>query len=125
MPDASSSPRLRASARRLTEGAREAGRRFLTPSFLEEEIETAHRLGQLLAALMLVVFIPVTLDLIPLFQRILISLFLRNSTIGVRESAPFMITLVTLGMLVGAIWLWFQWVRSAGFGLLNYTQEAD
>lgn len=99
--------------------ARRLGRSFVTPEFLQGSLERASRLSQWVAATMLLFIVPILITIITLFHRIIVNLVFGLAPIAERGSTPFVLTLFGLGLIVAGVWFCFQWVRTAGFGLID------
>ena len=78
-----------------------------------------------MAAVMLFVIIPTTVYFFRTFHALLILLFLQKSPGGQYEQVPLLVTFVTFAALIIMIWFWFQWVRTAGFGITNIQFGGD
>lgn len=99
------------------DSARKAGERVVTPHFVERHTEKATRTGQWLAAILLVVLVPITWIFVRLGHELLVSFLLGPGNVA--EHVPFLVTLSTFAFLCVAAWYWVQWVRTAGFGMMN------
>lgn len=120
-PPARFSPRLeriQTAAQATTTATKRFLQSLLRPSFLEQPLETAGPLGQWLAAFFLIVLVPLTFTFIRIIHTLLV-IFLNVGPFQVSQSAPFGVTLLTLLVLIAGSWLWFMWVRTAGFGMTN------
>lgn len=108
----------------LQGGAREAATRatqaVLRPSRLEEAANAATRVGQVVALLFVPIWVIVSLSLITAANNVLADIFgVTDYGAGQNEIVGFLVTGITLGALMLAMWSWFQWVRTAGFGFFK------
>jgi len=115
--------RLHGVAQRIQEGTTNIPRLIANPGFIERRVEAASTIGQWLAAFFLLFIIPITVLFFRTFHSLLILLFLRRGPGSEYEQVPLLVTFVTFGALIFMIWFWFQWTRTAGFGILNVQLE--
>lgn len=119
MPDVRGAPsRFAAFARSAPDRAREAGGRALRPERFQDKADKATRTGQVVALLTTPILIIISLALITAFNEAMAGVF-GLAPPGAEQTSifAFLITLITAGTLVFAIWAWFQYVRTAAFGM--------
>lgn len=71
-----------------------------------------------MAAALLIVVVPVSLRLIVMVHRLMVSML--NLIFSSSVSAPFVVTMLTLLLFAGTAWAWIQMVRSGFFGILHF-----
>lgn len=98
----------------------EIGSRIAKPEKFESFADGATRTGQIMAALMLGPLIVVNLVIIRVISGIIESVF-GGISLGVTQTPIFawLFTAVILGILIFSAWVWFQWVRTSGFGVFE------
>lgn len=106
----------------LTASAREARSELVEPSFLEEEIQASNRVGQIIAFLMVGPLAVVSLQIIVVFNQLMTQVFGAQPLGSANQTNIFawLITLLTAAAYVAAVWTWFIWVRSGGFGWFTW-----
>lgn len=108
----------------LTEGTRTALDFVIEPEFVADLREEVTWIGQWIAAFLLIIIVPLTFKFTVIFHRLLVTLVLRGLFSGA-ESGAFIVTLLTLLFFTISCWLWFQWVRTGGFGLFRFSFGGD
>jgi len=101
--------------------ASKARAQVVTPQRLEKVADGATRSGQMIALLIVGPIVVVSLTIIKVINGIM-SEVLGAGTIaaGQVDAITFLVTGLTLGLLVICAWGWFQWVRTAGFGAFTH-----
>lgn len=111
-------------ATRLREKAPDALESIQRPSFIDKRVGPVERSGQWLAFFFLPVVVVVSFALMTAFHGVMGTvLFDTWQDDPTDEGLPFiqwLVTLITLGMFGMVAWSWFQFVRTAGFGLFNW-----
>lgn len=96
----------------------EALERVITPRKLKDKADAATRTGQIVALFLLGPFIVVSLQLIVVLNQLMTDL-LGVQPLGGGQDPIFawLVTAITGGAFLLAAWAWFQYVRTAGFGV--------
>lgn len=107
----------------LLSDAKDAGGEVVNPSFLEEELRAADRVGQVIAFLFVGPLVMVSLRLIVVLNQLMTDI-LGVQPLGAGQDSIFawLVTALTGGAFVAAAWLWFQFVRSGGFGWFTWRE---
>lgn len=98
--------------------AEAAGRRIVKPLRLER-FEDVSRASQWIAAFALPFFIIPNLVFVVAFKELLEDILLQTITDGQLVIMEFLVTALTLAAFIFSAWLWFQWVRTGGFGIVE------
>lgn len=95
---------------------------IITPTKLQKAADGATRTGQVIAAVVLGPVIMVSLVIIRVINDLMTSV-LGAGDFGAADTsaAAFIITFLTLGILIIFVWGWFQFVRTAAFGGFNFN----
>jgi len=93
----------------------------VTPKRFEKAADGATRSGQAIALLLVGPMVVVSLTIIKVINGIMGDV-LGAGTIaaGQVDAITFLVTFLTLGLLVICAWGWFQFVRTAGFGAFTH-----
>lgn len=95
---------------------------IVRPKFLKRFDPEITRVGQVLAFMFMPAVVIVSLALITALNSLLIGVFVESWDPDGFHTPIFawLVTAVTLGVCVMFAWSWFQFVRTAGFGMFNY-----
>lgn len=103
---------------RKTSGA--TTRAVVKPKVLEPVAEGATRAGQVTAGLFLPFIIVVSFTILKVMNNLMANVLGGGLVSGDQLTiTSFLVTFLTLGLLIIAAWGWFQWVRTAGFGAFS------
>ncbi len=94
-------------------------RGLLSPEWVRQHEDDATRPGQWMAFALLGLIVPVTFTVLLLLHRImviLVGLFFEDNLL---DTALSLITVLDLAAFIFSAWLWFVFVRTAGFGWFN------
>lgn len=105
---------------RLQDAGQDAKRELFTPTFLEDRLPPANRTDQLLALLLLPMFIIASLAFLVAINQVMADIF-GSVTYGGGQDAVigWLITGLTGALFMFNAWLWFQFVRTGAFGILR------
>ena len=105
----------------LKESGRATGRAIIKPAKLQPAADGATRAGQAIALLVLGPIIMVSLTLIQVLNQLMADVLGTGLIEGDQLTITgFIITALTLTVLIIVAWGWFQFVRTAGFGAFNH-----
>lgn len=116
--------RARFAFEQLTASAREARQEIVEPSFLQEEIDAADRVGQWVAFFFSPVLVVVGLRIIVILNQLMTQSFGAQPLGSADQTNIFawLITLLTAAAYVAMTWTIFVWVRSGGFGWFTWRE---
>lgn len=93
------------------------------PKFLEARAEGVERIGQVLALMFLPIFILVNLIVVQVINNLMASAFGAGDWSSSGDAVNvigWLITFVTLLLVMLSGWIWFQFVRTAAFGFFKW-----
>lgn len=109
-----------AAVRLSKESAKSVGESIKRPKKLQAAADGATRTGQIIALFMLGPVIVVNLTIIEVVHLLMADVILGADLGDQLPILSFLITFITLGLLVVCAWGWFQFVRTAGFGGFSF-----
>lgn len=107
--------------RELRSTANQTGTAIIRPRFLQTAADGATRTGQVICFFLLGPIILVSITLIEVLNQLMAGVLGTGLIEGGQLTITgFVITALTLTFLVVFAWGWFQWVRTAGFGVFKW-----
>lgn len=106
--------------RQAKEGAKEAASRVARPKKFEQFSQGIERIEQVVALCFLGPVIVINLVGIQVMNNLMADVLLTGSgAASFNDIFAFLVTFATLGMVIMSGWAWFQFVRTAGFGMFR------
>lgn len=105
----------------LQSDAKSVCRQVMNPGFIQTFPE-ATRVGQIIAFMFVGVVVMISLQLIVVLNELVAQILVDGGSLGTTQDAIFswLSTAITAGFYIIAAWGWFQFVRTAGFGLFTW-----